>query len=332
MKTSYTRRRWLATAGAAALAARFPARAMPDRSAPGKPMQGAFMILSTPYTSSRAVDYEDLAGEVEFLDRCGVQGLVWPQNASEQSRLTKEERMRGMEVVAKAAKGRKPTLVLGVQGADAADMLEYARHAENLGPDAMIAIPPTKAGSLEDYREYYRALCKATTRPVFIQTSGGARDVEPTVEFIVELARELPNFGYIKEEHDPVIPRMRAEIAHRPDPIKRVFCANRGAGLLYELRLGSDGSIIGGTPYADIFAQLWNLHQQEKWEEQREIFSKLLLMLNLDGQIPGVRPYILKKRGVFKTTVSRQGDHPLTPQAIAEIEYNFAALKPYLKV
>ena len=326
MKTNYTRRGWLATVGSAALFSRPAAIAMPE-----KPMQGAFMILSTPYTSSKAVDYEDLAGEVDFLDRCGVQGMVWPQNASEQSKLTKEERMRGMEVIAKAARGKKPVLVLGVQAADTEGMLEYARHAEGLGPDAMIAIPPTKAKSLDDYREYYRALCRTTKRPVFIQTSGGARDVEPTVEFIVELAKELPNFGYIKEEHDPVIPRMRAEVAHRPDAIKRVFCANRGAGLLYEMRLGSDGTIIGGTPYADVFARLWNLHQQNRLEEQREVFSKLLLMLNLDERIPGVRPYILKKRGVFKTTVTRQGDHKLTPEAIAEIEYNFEGLKPYLK-
>jgi dihydrodipicolinate synthase/N-acetylneuraminate lyase len=195
----------------------------------------------------------------------------------------------------------------------------------------MIAIPPTKAKSLDDYREYYRALCRKTKRPVFIQTSGGARDVEPTVEFIVELAQEFPNFGYIKEEHDPVIPRMRAEVAHRPAAIKRVFCANRGAGLLYEMRLGSDGTIIGGVPYADVFALLWNLHQQNKLEEAREVFSKLLLMLNLDERIPGVRPYILKKRGVFKTTVTRRSDPKLTPEAIAEIEYNFEALKPYLK-
>lgn len=326
MKTNYTRRGWLATVGSAALFSQPAAIAMPE-----KPMQGAFMILSTPYTSLTAVDYEDLAGEVDFLVRCGVQGMVWPQNASEQSKLTKEERMRGMEVIAKAARGKKPVLVLGVQAADTEGMLEYARHAEELGPDAMIAIPPTKAKSLDDYREYYRALCRTTKRPVFIQTSGGARDVEPTVEFIVELAKELPNFGYIKEEHDPVIPRMKAEVAHRPDAIKRVFCANRGAGLLYEMRLGSDGTIIGGTPYADVFARLWNLHQKNKLEEQREVFGKLLLMLNLDERIPGVRPYILKKRGVFKTTVTRRGNHKLTPEAIAEIEYNFEALKPYLK-
>ena len=328
MKNHYTRRDWLALTGATAAFSSLASAA----TRPEKPLEGAFMILSTPYTASKAVDYEDLAGEVEFLERCGVQGLVWPQNASEQSKLTKDERMRGMEVLAKAAAGKNPALVLGVQGRNTEDMLDYARHAEKLAPDAVIAIPPTEAKSLDDYRQYFRALCKTAQRPVFIQTSGGARDVEPTVEFIVELARELPNFGYVKEEHDPVISRMRALIAHRPDPIKRVFCANRGAGFLYEMRLGSDGTIIGGTPYADIFAQLWSLHLEGKLSEQREMFSKLLLMLNLDQQIPGTRPYILKKRGVFKTTVTRQNDHPLTAEAMAEIESNFSALKPYLKV
>jgi len=327
MQKGYTRRELLAGAASAAAFSKFATASV----TPDHPLQGAFMILSTPYTASNAIDYEDLAGEVDFLERCGVQGLVWPQNASELSKLNKDERMRGMEILAKAAKGKKPALVLGVQGRSTEEMLEYAQHAESLTPDAVIAIPPTVATSLDDFRKYYRALCKTVKRPVFIQTSGGSPQVEPTIEFIVELARELPNFGYIKEERDPVIPRMKALIKQRPDPIKRVFCANRGAGFLYEMRLGSDGTIIGGTPYADLFAQLWNLHQQGKVAEQREMFSKLLLMLNLDRQIPGVRPYILKKRGVFKTTVSREGDHQLSPEAIAEIEYNFAALKPYLK-
>ena len=288
------------------------------------------MILSTPYTMSKAVDYEDLAGEVDFLDRCGVQGMVWPQLASEYSLLTKEERFRGMEVLAKAARGKTPALVLGVQGNDTETMLQYARHAEELAPDAMIAIPPKKAKSLEDFRAYYRALCRLTKRPVFIQTSGGAAGIEPTVEFIVELARELPNFGYIKEEHEPVIPRMKALAAHRPNPIKSVFGASHGLGWPYEIRLGFDGTITGGAMYGDVYAQLWKLHLQNKSEEKRNLFSKLLLMLNLDRQIPGVRLYVLKKRKVFKTAVSRRRDHTFTAEAIAEIEHNFEALKPYL--
>ena len=320
-----TRRGFLA-AGSAVL---FPRLAAP---APAKSLRGAFMILSTPYTESKAVDYEDLATEVDYLDRCGVQGLVWPQLASEVRELTRDERMRGMEVIARAAQGRRPALMLGVQGDTTAEMLEYARHAEKLAPDAFIAIPPRQARSLDDYRQYFRALGKATSRPVFIQTSGGAPGLEPTVDFIVEMAREMPHLGHVKEEHEPVIGRMRELRQHRPDPIKIVLGAHHGLGWLYEMRYGADGTMTGTAMYADLYAQIWKFHEEKKPEQMREVFSKLLLMLNLDGRIPGVRPYMMKRRGVFKTTVSRRPYPPLTPEAIAEIEFNFAALKPYLKV
>ena len=170
-----------------------------------KPMRGAFMILATPYTTDGAVDWDDLVREVQFCHQSGVQGMVWPQGSSGVANLTKDERMRGMEVLAKAAQGRSPALVLGVQGKDTAEMIEYARRAEALAPDAMIAMPPSGAKSLDEYGEYFRALAKVTSRPVIVQTTGGAPKLTPPVEFIVGLARELPNFGYVKEESEPLV-------------------------------------------------------------------------------------------------------------------------------
>jgi len=324
-----TRRELLAAAGSAALLSRSPALGAP--SLPAHPMQGAFIILSTPYTSTKAVDWEDLSSEVDWMERLGVQGLVWPQLSSELLQLNKEERLHGMEVLAKAARGKRPVLVLGVQGDDTTEMLEYAEHAEKLAPDAMIAIPPKKAKSLDDYRDYFRALCKLTKRPVFIQTSGGAPNLPPSIDMMLGLAREFPNFGYVKEEHDPVIPRRRELVAHRADPIKRGYRAHFGNGWLYEMRLASDGVITGGAMYGDIYARLWNLHLESKMQEARDLYAKLLLMLNLDQDIPGTRLYILKKRGIFKTSVSRQREYKLTSDEIAEIESRFDALKPYLK-
>jgi hypothetical protein len=125
--------------------------------------------------------------------------MVWPQHASELLYLSREERRRGMRVLAKAIKGKKPALILGVQAATKEDAVEYAELAEELSPDAVIAMPPTGAKSLDDYRDYYRTLSRITKRPFFIQTTGGAPDVDPTVDFLIELARELPNFGYVKE-------------------------------------------------------------------------------------------------------------------------------------
>ena len=273
----------------------------------------------------------DLAGEVDFLDKSGVQGMVWPQFASEYPYLKKEERFRGMEVLAKAAEGGKPALVLGVQAANTEQMLEFAREAEKVEPDALIAMPPKEATSLDDYRTYYSELCNLAKRPVFIQTTGGAADVEATVEFIVEMVEKFPNFGYIKEEHKPVMERMLKLAEHRPGTIKSVFSGSAGRGWPYEMRYGLDGTMPGAM-YADVYALLWELHQKGDRDKIREVFSKLMLMINLDAHIPGVRNYMFKRRGVFKTIKSRRGDYIWSENAIAEIEYNFAALKPYLRV
>lgn len=318
-----TRRQYLTAMAAAALPFGSVHAAMANR------IRGALIILTTPYTLAGEVDYEDLAREVEFLDRCGVQGLVWPQNSSEQRYLSKEERIRGFEVIVEANRGRDMVLILGVQADDTAGMLEYARAAEALAPDGMIAIPPTTANTLEDIRAYYRALCEVTARPVFVQTSGGP-DVEMTIDFLVDMARELQQCGYIKEEYGDVHARMLALTAYRPDPIRSIFGAELGRGWLYEMRIGTDGVMTGGAMYGDVYARMWQLHNEGKAKELRDCYSALLLIQNLDDQIPGVRLYVLQQRGVFKTTKSRRGEYTFSAQQIAEIEYRLEALKPFM--
>lgn len=292
-------------------------------------MRGALMILSTPYTEAGEVDHEDLAKEVQFCARCGVQGLVWPQNSSEQRYLSQEEWIRGFEVLAEANRGTGMVLVLGVQAEDTAGMLEYAAIAEGLEPDGMIAIPPTTAQSLSDIRDYYAALCEITERPIFVQTSGGP-DIELTIDFLVALAREFPQCGYIKEEYGRVHERMLALQEYQPDPIRSIFGATLGRGWLYEMRIGTDGVMTGGAMYADVYARMWQLYEQGDEAGLRDCYARLLLIQNLDNLIPGVRLYVMQKRGIFKTTRSRRGDYSFSPQQIAEIEYRFEALKPYL--
>lgn len=324
MKTSFTRREWLGTVGAAAVASRAPAAQAE------KPFEGVFKILATPYKQDKSVDYEDLAAETEFLIRCGMQGLVWPQNSSDLPWLTSDEVMEGMNVIAKAAKGSAPTLVLGVQGDDTESMLAYARHAESLGPDAMIAMPPKKAKSLSEYREYYTELCKVTSRPVFIQTSAGAPDIEPTIELIVELGAKYPNFGYVKEEYGDTLARMKQAARHRPGAVKRIFGGSRARAWTYEMRLGADGTMTGGPQYAEVYAKIWDLHKANRRDDVRDLYGKMMLITNLENYIPGLRSYLMQQRGIFKTHVSRQGDYDFDANAVAEIDYNMEPLKPYL--
>jgi len=129
------------------------------QSGPAKPLVGIMPIVTTPYTPAGAVDFEDLAGEMRFFDRIGCTGAVWPQGSSDVNILSREERLRGMTVIAQTCRPLRVASILGVQGATTAEMLDYAAHAEALNPDAVIAMPPSapEAQTVEAFHEYFAA-------------------------------------------------------------------------------------------------------------------------------------------------------------------------------
>ena len=318
---------------------------------PDPRIQGPFLILSTPFTSSGDVDFDALAKSACYMDWCGCPGMIWPQSGDSVDLLTTEEKLKGMEVLAKTARKLKTTaLCLGVQGKDTAEMLMFAEHVEKLAPPAIISRPPDSGKTEDDMRQYWHALASVTKRPVFIQTTGGVayRGPTPSVELLTELGKDFPNFGYVKEEAGNVIARMRSLLAAKP-PIRRVFGARGGFGWLYELRLGAEGLITERAIYADVLTRIWELHKSgSNPDEMRDAYSKFLLMINLGkthpGDLRGYQLYLWKKRGVFQTMVSRQygpkrsipakpiySELELSDEEIAEIEFRFEALKPYQK-
>ena len=68
----YSRRQWLTTVGSVALLPHLSARAAE------KEVRGAFIIMSTPYTTSNKVDFDALAYQVDFLDPVSYTHLTLP--------------------------------------------------------------------------------------------------------------------------------------------------------------------------------------------------------------------------------------------------------------
>ena len=304
-----------------------------------KPLVGIMPIVTTPYTPSGAVDFEDLAAEMRFFDRIGCTGAVWPQGSSDVNVLSREERLRGMTVIAETCRPLKVASILGVQGATTAEMLDYAAHAERLNADAVIAMPPSApdAQTVEGFYQYFAALARAVHRPVVLQTSipGMRNPLAPPIELILRLAREFPNLVYVKEESAPLVARMKEETRHR-DLLKGVFGASGGDGLLYEMRLGLDGEMTGQGAYGDVMVAVFDLARRGRHAEAADAFAKWLLMKNCEEKIPGTQRTIFVKRGVFKSAATRPGAvgglaGPLAPDAVAEIEMRYATLKPYLR-
>ena len=146
---------------------------------------------------------------------------------------------------------------------------------------------------------------------------------------LVELANEFPNCGYVKEETDA---RDRADggVGETSSGRSRRSSAARPGRACCTRCAWASTAPCPGAPYSDIYAQIWNLYQAGKRTQARELFGRLLVLINMESQIPGTRQYIMKKRGVFKTTVSRQKSVELSREAMAEIDFNFEALKAAL--
>lgn len=338
--------------GAASFAADEPKTDPTAGAVPADPrIRGPFPILSTPFTASGAVDFDVLANQARFVDGCGCPGMIWPQSGDSVDLLTRDEKLQGMEVLAGASRSLRTALCLGVQGKDTAEMLLFAEHAEKLAPAALISRPPDSGKTEDDLRAYWRALAQVARRPVILQTTGGVayKGPAPSVQLLVELAREFPHFGYVKEETDPVTARMRGLLAARP-PIRRVFSAMGGYGWLYELRLGTEGLITERAVYADLLTRIWELHQAGSDPAALcDAFGKFLLMANLSQSVPGgslrgAHLYLWEKRGVFKNRISRHygpgnsipasplfSDLKLSAEDMAEIDFRFESLRPYLK-
>lgn len=274
-----------------------------ERSA-SKPLRGIFPIAQTPFTESNKLDLDALVEEVRFIDRCGAQGFVWPQMASEWMTLTEAERIEGAEAIASTGKKLRPAIVIGVQSPDVASAIRYANHAERAGANAIISLPPSERSDPKTDLEYYKTIGRATELPMFVQAVGNM-----TVDLIIELYKTIPTFRHIKDEAGNPLVRI-APLRERSSGQLKVFSGGHGRDLIDEMRRGGSGSMPAAS-FADLYAQTWDLWQEGKPDEAMAMQGRTLLILTeMLSHGPESMKYILYLRGVFKTYGVRNSQAP----------------------
>ncbi|MBK9169611.1 MAG: dihydrodipicolinate synthase family protein [Bryobacterales bacterium] len=293
--------------------------------APDPRFRGIFPIVQTPFTKANEIDHGALGKQIEFLDRAGVHGIVWPQRASEYAFLSREERLRGAEAVMRLNKGRKPVVVLGVQGPDTASAVEYARHADKLGPDAIIALPTRDRGEfdLDEVLAYYKAVGKACKLPMFVQTTGNM-----SVEFVLKLAREVPSVRFAKDETGNVLYRINEFRAGDPAGRVTVFSGAHGRTLIDEIMRGGAGTMPAAS-WADLYVKVWDAWHANRKQDAYDIFAKLLLLV-VPCQEYGFAAikYILHLRGIFPNWDIRAQTPPLDEDAQNALREVYEVVKP----
>ncbi len=295
------RREFLRLLGSGALGLALPGGILVAQKSGAKPLRGIFPIAQTPFTADDKLDLDGLVNEVKFADRGGVHGFVWPQMVSEWLTLSEQERLLGMEAIASAGKKLKPAIVFGVQAGGIGTSVKLARHAEKVGADGVISLPPSENLTSQQMLDYYKTIGGATRLPLFVQAVG-----DMDINLVMSMYKAIPTMRYLKDEAGDVLSRI-VQLTKMTSGQLKVMTGSHGRTLIEEMRRGSAGCMPVAA-FGDLYAATWDLWHQGKRTEAMDMHARTLLLLTEAGIYSGLEPfkYILYLRGVFKNYATRK--------------------------
>ena len=291
------------------------------------PWRGVFTIPSTPFTENDELDEDGLRSIIDFCVECGAHGIVMPVNASEFTFLMDGERFRVAEIAVEQTAGRIP-VVIGSGGICAAAAVQFARHGQEIGADAIIAVSPyVHKLDTEGIYAYYKAISDAVDLPIFIQNHPLVGSVL-SPEFIARLCREIEHIEYVKEETPPSPMNITRILQLTGEHCKGVMGGAGGRYLFEEHLRGSCGN-MPGCHVTDLIVAIWNALERGDQEEARRVLNAVTPLFMYEHQMPGTYKRVLFKRGVIRCSRSRRG---MAPDEISEafLDRILEELDPFL--
>ena len=292
-----------------------------------QPWRGIFPIVVTPFTEAGAVDETSLQRVVRFCIEAGARGLVGPANASEFTTLSDAERRRWLEVVVETAAGEIP-VVASVTSGHAFPAAALAQHAQEVGADGVMAMPPPILHPDADgcFR-YYQALDERLSLPICVQNFSAPVGTPMAPALLARLCNTLERVEYIKEETIPEPQRLSETIAAAGAACRGVMGGQGGIYLLNEYPRGAVGN-MPSCHTVDIFARIWDRLEAGASDEARALFNRLLPLINHE-RLYGVEIYklVLVRRGIIASPAMRAPAPGLDRYDREELEHILAGVE-----
>ncbi len=298
-------------------------------------LHGVLPVLQTPFMPDRQIDVTVLRREIDFAFDTGADGVVVAM-VSEILRLSKRGRLELASLVCQAVEGRGFT-VISVGAESAAEAVEFAKHAEGLGADAVMAIPPVSAslGSVAT-GEYFAKIANSVSIPLVVQDASGYVGAPIDLSVYLNL---LEQFGveriYFKPEASPLGPNL-SKLRDATHGAARIFEGSGGINLVDCYRRG----IVGTMPGMDVLdgiVALWTALEAGDEEQiyQLSLPISALVALQIQAGLDGflaIEKHLLMKRGIFSNTIQLPPvSWQLDPETRAEVDRLFARLQAVVR-
>jgi 4-hydroxy-tetrahydrodipicolinate synthase len=226
---------------------------------------------------------------------------------SETLRLSSEEREELAEAACRL--GRARGVVIISVGAESSKVAErFAKQAESVGADAVMAIPPVSVGIGEgELLAYYRRIIDAIRIPLIVQDASGYVGKPMPIGMQARLLDEFgPERVLYKPEASPIGPKL-SELRDATGGRARVFEGTGGIALIDSFQRG----IVGTMPGADLIralVPLWRALEAGDAAAADRIHGPLAALLSMQTSLDAflaVEKHLLVRQRIFVNTVVR---------------------------
>jgi 4-hydroxy-tetrahydrodipicolinate synthase len=264
-----------------------------------KELKGTFVVMVTPFDENQNINFKAMEENIEWYIEKGAHGLIPLGSTGEMASLNKEERYEIAEFVVKVVNNRLPVCI-GTTAETTAQTIEYTRHAQKIGADAVLILPPYYFNPVQEEIIYhYETISDAVNIPIMIYNNPGASGVDIQLETVLKLAKR-ENIKYIKESTGDIIRLREIERLNQGNII--TFCGSEK--LVFEsFFLGAQGwvSVISNA-LPELSAAIYEETVINKnYIRAKEIYNAILpicIELEDSGKLVQIVKYCMDRRGM----------------------------------
>lgn len=291
------------------------------------PFEGVFPAIITPFDSDGNVDSDALREVVHFQIEKGVNGFFVCGTVGEGVLMKMDQRKIAAEIVVRESRG-KASVIVHVGATNTAECIELAKHAEEIGADAVGVITPFFfKPDLEGLMMHYRMIAESIHIPVLAYNIPQLTGFNLTPENFRKLCI-IENLQGIKDSSGN-LSQLQEIIESAPKPIAVINGADDI--FLAALLIGVHAEISGIANVApELLVELYENFRDGKYRKALELQRKINALRRILYSGPPIAPIkaALELRGI-RAGMPRKPLRPLKPEEISRLKDELKSLNLY---
>lgn len=258
-------------------------------------LRGTGVALVTPFNANGDIDFNALERVVDSVINGGVEYVVTLGTTGETPTLSKEEKIEIINFTYEKVRSRVPVIV-GVGGNNTKELIS---DLETLPLDEATAIlsasPYYNKPSQEGIFQHYKALAKASPKPILLYNVPGRTGRNMTAATTIRLAKEVENIAGTKEASGDMMQCMEI-LRDRPEDF--LVVSGDDALALPQIACGMDGVIsVAANCFPKEFTEMVRLSLKANFAAAKKLNDSLIEgydILFIENNPAGVKAFMAK--------------------------------------